>query len=91
MKWVLVCASLYVGALIYGTLTLLNSLSLQFLSENSGLDTTITADIQAAASETLGHVDQLTWLGTGFPLGSLCAILPAYLTSASLYMPSLTA
>ncbi|KAH8645845.1 major facilitator superfamily domain-containing protein [Tricladium varicosporioides] len=59
VKWLLVCASLYVGALIYG------------------LDTTIAADIQNAAVESLGHVEQLTWIGTGFPLGSICAILPA--------------
>ncbi|KAK9244231.1 major facilitator superfamily domain-containing protein [Lipomyces tetrasporus] len=58
-KWVLVCISLYVGALIYG------------------LDTTIAADIQAAIIKRFDDVDQLTWIGTGFPLGSMCAILPA--------------
>ncbi|KAF7590324.1 hypothetical protein BBP40_002974 [Aspergillus hancockii] len=58
-KWVLVCLSLYVGALIYG------------------LDTTIAADIQAAIIKRFDNVDQLTWIGTGFPLGSICAILPA--------------
>lgn len=52
------------------------------LTQSSGLDTTITADIQAAASETLGHVDKLTWVGTGFLMGSLCAILPAYVHPA---------
>ncbi|KAF2846067.1 putative efflux pump antibiotic resistance protein [Plenodomus tracheiphilus IPT5] len=41
-----------------------------------GLDTTIAADIQAAIIERFGDVSQLTWVGTGFPLGSVCAILP---------------
>jgi hypothetical protein len=58
LRWFLVCASLYVGALIYG------------------LDTTIAADIQAAIVDRFGHVSQLTWVGTGFPLGSVSAILP---------------
>ncbi|EED19841.1 efflux pump antibiotic resistance protein, putative [Talaromyces stipitatus ATCC 10500] len=57
-KWVLVCASLYIGALIYG------------------LDTTIAADIQAAIVERFNNVERLTWVGTAFPLGSVCAILP---------------
>ncbi|KAF2137753.1 uncharacterized protein K452DRAFT_235265 [Aplosporella prunicola CBS 121167] len=42
-----------------------------------GLDTTIAADIQAAIIERFGAVSQLTWVGTGFPLGSVCAILPS--------------
>ena len=58
LRWFLVCASLYVSALIYG------------------LDTTIAADIQAAIVDRFGDVSQLTWVGTGFPLGSVCAILP---------------
>ena len=57
-QWVLVCASLYVGALIYG------------------LDTTITADIQASIIERFNNIERLTWVGTGFPLGSVCAVLP---------------
>lgn len=57
-QWFLVCASLYVGALIYG------------------LDTTIAADIQAAIVERFDDVERLTWVGTAFPLGSVCAILP---------------
>jgi hypothetical protein len=57
-KWFLVCASLYIGALIYG------------------LDTTIAADIQAAIVERFDNVERLTWVGTAFPLGSVCAILP---------------
>lgn len=42
-----------------------------------GLDTTIAADIQVAIIKEFGNVGQLTWVGTGFPLGSLCAIMPA--------------
>jgi hypothetical protein len=42
-----------------------------------GLDTTIAADIQAAVIERFDNVERLTWIGTGFPLGSICAILPA--------------
>lgn len=41
-----------------------------------GLDTTIAADIQAAIVERFDNVERLTWIGTAFPLGSVCAILP---------------
>ncbi|PQE16379.1 MFS drug efflux transporter protein [Rutstroemia sp. NJR-2017a BVV2] len=41
-----------------------------------GLDDTIAADIQSAVIEQFDDVEKLTWIGTGFPLGSLCAILP---------------
>lgn len=41
-----------------------------------GLDTTIAADIQGPVIERFGHVEQLTWIGAGFPLGSVCVILP---------------
>ncbi|TPX07297.1 uncharacterized protein E0L32_010794 [Thyridium curvatum] len=41
-----------------------------------GLDTTIAADVQGPVVEAFGHVEQLTWLGAGFPLGSVVAILP---------------
>ncbi|TGJ79205.1 hypothetical protein E0Z10_g9565 [Xylaria hypoxylon] len=40
-----------------------------------GLDTTIAADIQGPIVESLGHVDQLAWVGAGFPLGSVSVIL----------------
>ena len=56
-KWVLVCLSLYISALLYG------------------LDTTIAADVQASVIDTFGSVEQLTWLGSGFPLGSVAVIL----------------
>ncbi|KAK8054667.1 hypothetical protein PG994_009734 [Apiospora phragmitis] len=41
-----------------------------------GLDGTIAADIQSAIIEQFGQVEELAWIGTVFPLGSLCAILP---------------
>jgi len=41
-----------------------------------GLDTTIAADIQGPVIARFGHVEQLTWIGAGFPLGSVCVILP---------------
>ncbi|KUI60879.1 Putative HC-toxin efflux carrier TOXA [Cytospora mali] len=40
-----------------------------------GLDTTIAADVQGSVTETFGHVEQLSWIGAGFPLGSVCVIL----------------
>ncbi|RDW78579.1 uncharacterized protein DSM5745_05431 [Aspergillus mulundensis] len=57
-RWFLVCAALYLSALMYG------------------LDTTIAADVQGAATETFGEVSQLAWIGAGFPLGSVAVILP---------------
>ncbi len=41
-----------------------------------GLDTTIVAGVQVAIIEACGHIDQLTWIGAGFPLGSVAVILP---------------
>ncbi|OJD15549.1 hypothetical protein AJ78_04206 [Emergomyces pasteurianus Ep9510] len=41
-----------------------------------GLDTTIAADVQGAVIETFHDVDQLAWIGAGFPLGSVSVILP---------------
>jgi hypothetical protein len=40
-----------------------------------GLDNTIAADIQSAVIDTYGDISKLTWLGTGFPLGSVATIL----------------
>ncbi|KAH8886354.1 MFS general substrate transporter [Thozetella sp. PMI_491] len=44
-----------------------------------GLDTTIAADVQGPVIESFGHVEQLAWVGAGFPLGSVAVIL--FLTS----------
>jgi len=41
------------------------------------LDGTIAADIQSSIIEQFNDVGSLTWIGTGFPLGSLCFILPS--------------
>jgi len=41
-----------------------------------GLDTTIVADVQGSVIEQFGHVEQLAWVGAGFPLGSVCVVLP---------------
>lgn len=40
-----------------------------------GLDTTIAADVQGPVIERFGHVEQLAWIGAGFPLGSVSIIL----------------
>ncbi|KAI0154592.1 MFS general substrate transporter [Xylariaceae sp. FL1272] len=39
-----------------------------------GLDTTIVAAVQADVVQTFGHVEQLAWIGAGFPLGSVTFI-----------------
>lgn len=41
-----------------------------------GLDTTISADVQGPIVEAFGHVEQLAWVGAGFPMGSVAVILP---------------
>lgn len=41
-----------------------------------GLDTTIAADVQAQVYERLGHIENLAWVGLGFPMGSVATILP---------------
>jgi hypothetical protein len=41
-----------------------------------GLDTTIVADVQIPIIKAFGHIDQFTWIGAGFPLGSVAVILP---------------
>jgi MFS family permease len=41
-----------------------------------GLDTTIAADVQGAVIQRFHEVDQLAWIGAGFPLGSVSVILP---------------
>lgn len=48
-----------------------------------GLDTTIAADIQGAVIDQFGSVEKLTWIGTAFPLGSVCAVLPTYVINTT--------
>ncbi|KAL2021886.1 hypothetical protein VTK56DRAFT_6481 [Thermocarpiscus australiensis] len=57
IKWLLVCAALYIMAFLYG------------------LDATIAADVQGPVIEAFGQVDQLAWIGAGFPLGSVAVQL----------------
>ena len=40
-----------------------------------GLDNTIAADIQSAVVESFEDISKLSWLGSGFPLGSIATIL----------------
>ena len=41
-----------------------------------GLDTTIAADVQPDIVKSLGQIQKLAWIGSGFPLGSVATILP---------------
>ena len=40
-----------------------------------GLDTTITATVQASIYTDLGEFEKLPWVGVGFPLASVASIL----------------
>jgi len=40
-----------------------------------GLDTTIVADVQGTVVEAFGEIEKLSWIGSGFPLGSIAVIL----------------
>ena len=40
-----------------------------------GLDTTIVADVQGTVVEAFGDIEKLSWIGSGFPLGSIAIIL----------------
>lgn len=51
-------------------------MSLYAFSFLCGLDTTVVADVQGPVAAAFGHVDQLVWVGAGYPLGSVAAILP---------------
>ncbi|KAI0856021.1 MFS general substrate transporter [Xylaria cubensis] len=48
-----------------------------------GLDTTIAAAVQADVAKTFGQIEEIAWIGAGFPLGSVSAIfLVGYLYNA---------
>ncbi|KAL7914186.1 major facilitator superfamily domain-containing protein [Trichoderma velutinum] len=51
-----------------------------------GLDTTIAADVQSSIIKAFGHVDQLAWIGAGFPLGSAAVVLPVGVSFTKLNM-----
>lgn len=45
------------------------------LTPDPGLDTTIAADVQGPILESLGEIDKLSWVGIGFPMGSVAVVL----------------
>ncbi|KAK5625431.1 hypothetical protein RRF57_001147 [Xylaria bambusicola] len=48
-----------------------------------GLDTTITAAVQGDVIKSFGNIEELAWIGAGFPLGSVAVIfLMGYLYNA---------
>lgn len=49
--------------------------SIYFVALLYGLDTTIVANIQGSLVEQFGEVEKLSWVGAGFPLGSVAVIL----------------
>jgi hypothetical protein len=61
---------------ISGILWALSVAALYISAMLYGLDTTIVADVQVPIIKAFGHIDQLTWIGAGFPLGSVAVILP---------------
>ncbi|KAI1099509.1 MFS general substrate transporter [Jackrogersella minutella] len=63
------------GRTIRGIRWLVICVSLYITCALYGLDTTIAADVQGPIVQDLGHVEQLAWVGAGFPLGSVCVIL----------------
>lgn len=54
---------------------LLSYLSSQILTDHPRLDTTIAADVQGSILESLGEIEKLSWVGSGFPMGSVATIL----------------
>jgi MFS family permease len=73
-KWLVICVALYLGALLYGML-LLHTLPNLPAKPAKGLDTTVAADVQAQVYEDLGHIENLQWIGLGFPMASAATIL----------------
>lgn len=44
-------------------------------SRFAGLDTTIAASIQGEIYQALGEIDKLSWVGVGFPMGSVATLV----------------
>lgn len=63
------------GRTIHGVPWFIICISLYITCFLYGLDTTIAADIQGPVIQAFGQVEQLAWIGAGFPLGSVCVIL----------------
>jgi MFS family permease len=62
------------GRCIRGIRWLITCIALYVTCALYGVDTTVTADVQGAIIQAFGHVEQLAWVGAGFPLGSVCVI-----------------
>jgi MFS family permease len=74
-KWILICVTLYLGALLYGMYSSGKTQRSHPAELAKGLDTTIAADVQAQVYEDLGHIENLQWVGLGFPMASAATIL----------------
>jgi len=74
-KWILSLVGLYLGALLYGTYGRVTQQFVPTANASSGLDTTIAADVQASVYQTLGDIQNLPWVGLGFPMASVAVIL----------------
>lgn len=76
-QWIFVCVGLYLGAILYGTstITVKSSTKKCPLTLTTGLDTTIAAAVQGEIYERLGHLENLPWVGLGFPMASVAIIL----------------
>lgn len=61
---------------IHGWKWIVSCVSIYLTALLYGLDTTITADVQPDIVKSLGAIEKLTWVGVGFPLGSVAIILP---------------
>lgn len=85
-RWVMTLMGICFGTLLYGNLLSQSCpfplppylfICLAVLTEKlmPGLDTTIAADVQASVYETLGDIQNLAWVGVGFPMASVAVIL----------------
>jgi MFS family permease len=77
-KWALVCLGLAIGAFLYGEMPFGISLCYYYkvlIVIITGLDTTISADVQGPILKSLGEINKLAWVGIGFPMGSVAVIL----------------
>lgn len=63
------------GRQVHGFKWFLICVSLYISAFLYGLDTTIAADVQGAVIASFHHIEQLAWIGAGFPLGSVAVII----------------
>ena len=75
--WLSVCIGWCLGSLLYGIM--ISRSTILFIVANTDrpprLDTTIAADVQGSILESLGEIEKLSWVGSGFPMGSVATIL----------------